>query len=206
MIIGLTGGPGAGKTLVADFLRENGAIVLSGDDAGREAVERVPSVLRRLVAVFGKSILKADGALDRKRLGQIVFADPPARWQLNEIVHPTLLRILKASLIRLRKSKSNRLVVIDAALILEWGIADWCDCILVITAKRDLRVRRMISDGLTRQEALGRIRSQMPDRQKAALADYVIENNGSRAALRKRVTAFLELLQRTGNSPGKKRS
>src|SRR4030067_1554692 len=128
VIIGLTGGPGTGKSLAAKFLRNKGAVVLSGDEAGKRAVE-TRSVRDKLVKAFGREILKSDGGLDRRKLGRIVFGDPDELEKLNDIVHPGLLRILKADLEE-QKRKRVRLVVIDAALIFEWMIANWCDYIL----------------------------------------------------------------------------
>ena len=192
VIIGLTGGPGTGKSLAAKFLRNKGAVVLSGDEAGKRAVE-TRSVRDKLVKAFGREILKRDGGLDRRKLGRIVFGDPDELEKLNDIVHPGLLRILKADLEE-QKRKRVRLVVIDAALIFEWMIANWCDYILVVTARRDIRMERLIKSGLTRKEAIDRINSQIPDRDKAALADYVIENNGTKAEFRRKVDEFVNLI------------
>ncbi len=197
-IIGLTGAPGAGKSLAAEYLREQGAIILSGDDAGRKVVKDIPVILRRLVNAFGKSILKNDGSLDRKLLGRMVFSDLAAREKLNGIIHPHLLKTLKTWIEQRRSRSPKRLIVVDAALIFEWGIANWFDYILVVTAGRDLRIKRMMGSGLTRKEAADRISSQIPQRTKAALADYVIENNGSKSILKKKVSEFLDLLKHTG--------
>jgi dephospho-CoA kinase len=192
LVIGLTGGPGTGKSLAAKFMQEKGAVILSGDEAGKRAVETRP-VLNQLVRTFGRKILKRDGDLDRRKLGQIVFGDPDELEKLNDIVHPRLLRILKAD-IRERKRQGAPLIVVDAALIFEWGIANWCNYILVVTARRAIRMERLIKSGLTRKEAIDRINSQIPDRDKVALADYVIENKGTKADLRRKVDEFLKLI------------
>ncbi len=201
-IIGLTGGPGTGKSLVAEYLEERGAIILSGDDAGREVVGGIPIVKKRLVNAFGDSILRDDGSLDRRLLGRMVFADPAARGKLNRIVHPHLLKILKTWIKKRRMRSSKKLIVVDAALIFEWGIADWFDYILVVSATRDQRLKRMINSGLSKKEAAARISSQIPQRTKVALADHVIENNGSKSTLRKKVNEFLDLLQRAEQESG----
>lgn len=195
-IIGLTGAPGAGKSLVAEYLREKGAVILSGDDAGRKVVKDFPAILRRLVNTFGESILNKDGSLNRRLLGRMVFSDPAAREKLNGIIHPHLLKILKTWIDQRRSRPPKRLIVVDAALIFEWGIANWFDYLLVVTARRELRIRRMMSSGLSKKEAADRISSQIPQRTKAALADYVIENNGSKSILRKKAGEFLDLLKR----------
>jgi dephospho-CoA kinase len=189
-VIGLTGGPGTGKSLAARYLADKGAIILSGDEAGKRAVEEYPVVLRNLEKSFGNAILNSDGTLNRRMLGRLAFSNPEAHQKLNEIVHPGLLKILKSDL---KKTKS-KLIVIDAALIFEWGIADWCNYILVVTARRDIRLKRLKSQGLSRREAEDRINSQIPDRDKAALADYVIENNGTKTSLKINIHKFLQLL------------
>ena len=195
-IIGLTGVPGAGKTAAAEYLQERGTLLLSGDRIGREVVEDNPALLRRLVRTLGKSILKEDGIMDRERVGRMVFADPATLAELNAIIHPPLLRALKTKMKAAGKKHPKRLIVVDAALIFEWGIADWFDYILVITARRDLRLKRLVRSGLTLRRASLRIGSQIPQRIKAALADYVIENNGSKADLRKKLDEFLVILKR----------
>jgi dephospho-CoA kinase len=192
IVIGLTGGPGTGKSLAAEFMRDKGAIVLSGDEAGRRTVE-IRSILRRLVKTFGKGMLDKNGKLDRKKLGRIVFSDFDKLEKLNEIVHPRLLRILKADIFK-HKRKGIPLIVVDAALIFEWGIANWVNFIVVVTARREIRIARMMKSGLTRKEASDRINSQIPDSEKAALADYVIENSGTKAGLRRKVQEFLQVL------------
>jgi dephospho-CoA kinase len=195
-IIGLTGAPGAGKTLAAEYLRGRGAVVFSGDKTGREVIEKNPVLLNRLVRALGKSVVKEDGTMDRERVGRMVFGNPEALARLNAIIHPPLLRALKKKLKEARKKAPQRLVVVDAALIFEWGIADWFDYVLVITARRDLRLKRLVRSGLSLRQASQRIGSQIPQRTKAALADYVIENNGDRAGLKRKLDEFLGILRR----------
>jgi len=195
ILIGLTGAPGAGKSLAAEYLRRKGAAVISGDDTGREVIETYPAALKKLIETFGKGILNPDGSLDRKFLGRIVFADSGELKKLNRIVHPYLLKLLKSKINRCRKSVSRRLVVVDAALIFEWGIESWFDSILVITANRANRIKRLMITGLTRREAENRIRSQIPQSKKAVRADFVIENNGDKIALRNKVYGFLKKIK-----------
>ena len=195
IVVGLTGGPGSGKTSVAEILKENGAIILSGDEIGRRIADKNQATLNKLVKVFGKQILGQGRKLNRRTLGKIVFANSQALYRLNEIIHPPLLRMLKTELTKHLRRRSNKIIVIDAALIFEWGIADWCNFILVVTADREIRVRRMIKSGLTRKEAEDRIASQLPERDKVALADYVVHNNGTKAALRHATLEFLKILK-----------
>ena len=194
MILGLSGGPGTGKSLAAEYLRKQGAVIISGDEAGRRAVEEYPGVLKKLVKTFGNGILSYDGSLNRKQVGRIVFSNNGALEALNATVHPQLLKILKSD-IRKFNGHKKRLIVLDAALIYEWGIANWCDYILVVTAGRELRIKRLTQRGLTRSEAKNRIASQIPDREKRKLADFVIENNGTKKLLEKRIMKFMTDLE-----------
>ncbi len=193
--IGLTGAPGAGKSLAAEYLRAKGAVIISGDEAGRQVIRRYPSTLRKLTRVFGDSIQTDDGILDRRKLGRLVFGDPLAMKKLNAIIHPNLLRILKSEIKKTKSRKKRGLVVVDAALIFEWGIEKWFDTILVITAMRETRIQRLLDSGLTRKEAVSRIGSQIHQRRKAAMADYVIENNGNRSQLKRGINRFLKSLE-----------
>ncbi len=192
ILIGLTGVPGAGKSLAADYLRRKGAVIISGDDTGREVLETFPKLPESLVKAFGKGILNPDGSLDRKCLGRIVFADSGKLKKLNSIIHPHLLKLLKFKINKYRKSVSGKLIVVDAALIFEWGIESWFDHILVVTANRANRIRRLTGSGLSRREAENRIGSQIPQGKKAAKADFVIENNGGKIALRNKVYGLLK--------------
>lgn len=194
MLIGLTGGAGSGKSTVAEYLRQRGAIILSGDEAGKRAVDESVRVRRQIREAFGDSVFNADGSLRRRDLGYIVFSRPEQMQKLNAIVHPPLLRILKTEIGK--KKRGRKLIVVDAALIFEWGIADWFDYILVVTARRNDRIQRMTASGLTRREAEMRIRAQIPDRDKVALADYVIRNDGTKSGLWKQVERFLAILRK----------
>lgn len=195
MIVGLTGGPGAGKSQAAEYLRAKGAVIISGDEAGRQVIRRYPSTAKKLTRVFGSSILADDGILDRRKLGRLVFGDPRAIKKLNAIIHPNLLRILKSEIKKAKSRKKRGLVIVDAALIYEWGIEKWFDTILVITAMREIRIQRLSDSGLTRKEAVARIGSQIPQQRKAAMADYVIQNDSGRSQLKREITRFLKNLE-----------
>jgi dephospho-CoA kinase len=193
ILIGLTGGPGTGKSLAAEYLKRQGAVIISGDDTGREVLEVYPAVLKKLVRSFGDDILESNGILNRRALGRIVFGDPKALKKLNDIIHPHLLKSLKAKIDQHRKS--GKLVVVDAALIFEWGIERWFDYILVVTSKRTNRIERLMYSGLTRKEVEGRIRSQIPQSDKAKRADFIIANNSSKTVLRGKVNSLLKTIK-----------
>lgn len=194
MILGLTGGPGTGKTLAAKYLEEKGAVIVSGDQAGKKVLDKYPSTLKKLTNVFGPSILRTDGSLDRRKLGRLVFRDKRAMRKLNSIVHPHLLKILRSRIRELKQRGRRKMIVVDAALIFEWGIEDWFDHILVITSRRDNRIQRMVAAGLTKREASYRIASQIPQYIKASRADTVIRNNGTRRELKSRISGLFNTL------------
>lgn len=191
-LIGLTGGPGAGKSLAAHYLQLKGATIISGDDTGREVVDSYPVVLKRLVKEFGKTILNPDGTLNRKKTGQIAFGNQEALKKLNSIVHPSLLKLLKSKIEKSKNKSPRKVVVVDAALIYEWKIEGWFDSVLVITAKREIRVKRLMSLGMSKSEAILRIGSQLPQREKAKRADHIIQNNENKIALRNKIYSFLK--------------
>ena len=194
LLIGITGGIASGKTEVAKAFRKKGAIVLSGDEIGRKVVENNKSILKKLVKAFGQNIVRDDGTLNRHRLGEIAFSSARGRDKLNRIVHPHLLRELRGR-IRDLKRKRKQVVVVDAALIVEWGLEEELDCLVFVQSKREDKIRRLQRfKGYSRKEALDRIRSQLPETTKKRKADFVIRNNGSLAELRKRADKVWEAI------------
>lgn len=193
-LFGLTGGIASGKSVVAARLRARGVPVIDADKLAREAVLPGTEALNRIVKTFGEDILLGDGSLDRKKLGQIVFADEEKRKALNAIVHPAV------SMLTFTRSKELRdegeaLVAYEAALIVENGLADAFRPLLVVAAPDDVQIARMIRrDGITEDEAKARLRAQMPLAEKIAKADYVIENTGSIADVERRTDDVLATL------------
>lgn len=187
MIVGVTGGIGAGKSRVCDVFARNGAYVIEADEVGREAVED-PAVLRALAETFGRDILDENGLLVRRKLGRRAFASIEARDRLNVIVWPTLVEKLKDRARSALAEHPERPVVIDAALILEWGDRrELCDTLVVVTAPETDRVRRaMERKGLSAAEVRERIACQLPESVKVEAADFVIENDVSAAELETR--------------------
>ena len=190
MIVGLTGGIGAGKSRVCDVFAREGAWVIEADEVGRRAVE-APAVLRALVETFGGDIVDDNGRLVRRELGRRAFGSAEARDRLNAIVWPRLVRMLREDSRRALAESPDRPVVIDAALFLEWGDhRALCDVLVVVTAPDALRIQRaMERKGLTETEVRDRMASQLPEARKVNAADYVIENKGSVAELETRALA-----------------
>jgi dephospho-CoA kinase len=195
LAIGLTGGPGVGKSEVAKILAEYGAVIISADKIGHDLLVKNKIVKLKLIQLLGDQIL-IDGKLNRPAIGKIVFNNPDTMRSFNEVMHPPLLKSLKNELRNKIMRGTNRLIVVDAALIFEWGIANWFDLLLVVTASRDIRTKRMCNTGLNGNQAAKRIGSQIPQRVKLSLADYVIENNANRSILKRKVNIFIKAIEK----------
>jgi len=183
MVLGLTGNIASGKSLVARLLAVRGAEVLSADALAREVVAPGSAVLLQLVQQFGDQILDAQQALDRGALAERVFADPQALAALNRLTHPAIARLADERLAALRAA-NIKLIVYEAPLLFEAAAEKRVDQVLVVTIDPVIQLQRLMArDGFGRDDALRRIGSQMPQEQKAARADYLIDNSGSLADL-----------------------
>lgn len=185
MLIGLTGGIGAGKSAVASRLRELGALVVDADAVARDVVAAGTSGLAAVVAEFGTTVLAADATLDRAALSALVFADADARARLNAIVHPLVAR-RSAELVA--AAPPDVVVVHDVPLLVENGLAPGYELVVVVEADETARVRRLRADrGMSQQEIQGRMSAQATDAQRRAVADVVLDNSGSLAELHLKV-------------------
>ena len=199
-VIGVTGAPGAGKSTLAAIFADLGAQVVDADTIGRSVVETDPVLLRQLTDAFGPDIFAPDGSLDRSALGRRAFASAEATRRLNTIVHPPLLQRVQQELERTRNTPT-RAVILDAALILEWGARDLVDALVVITAPEASRLaRQMGARDLSEAEVRERTAAQWPQERKAAVADYVIPNDGSPDELRSHALAVWQAI--VGEDPG----
>ncbi|MCJ7507483.1 MAG: dephospho-CoA kinase [candidate division Zixibacteria bacterium] len=184
-LVGITGGIASGKTEVAKVFKKLGARVISGDKLGQEVVKKNKLVLRRLVQVFSKSILNKNGNLNRKRLGELAFFSKSNIRKLNSIVHPHLLSSLKRQIKKLERSKD--VVVVDAALIVEWGIQKQFDFLILVDSKRGNQLKRFCSSRkYSSNTAREIIRCQLPKKSKRRYADLVIDNNGNLKQLKEK--------------------
>ncbi len=188
-LIGVTGGIACGKTEVCKVFQKKGATVLSGDQIGKEMVEKNKKVLKELVHTFGEKILNKDGNLNRRKLGRITFATKESKHKLNQIIHPYLLRNLMKRIESLRKKDKEAVVVIDAALIVEWGLEKELDYLIFVESKREDKIKRLQKlKGYSKKEAMDRIKSQLPEITKKRKADFVIRNDKGLAELRERAS------------------
>ncbi len=186
-VVGLTGGIASGKSIVSGMLADLGAKIIDLDQIAREVVEPNKPAWQEIIDYFGKKILLSDRTIDRKKLGEIVFANSKARDMLNEITHTRIVRELFKLIEKYRREKED-LVVVDAALLFETKMDGWLKPVIVVNASKKEQIKRLRErDGYNREQALKRIQAQIPLKEKIKLADYVIDNSGSREDIRKQV-------------------
>jgi len=198
-VVGLTGGIGTGKSTVARGLAALGAVVIDADAIVHELQAPGTPLVARIAEAFGSELVGPDGALDRERLGQLVFKDPAARKRLGELVHPAvgaeMVRRLEAA-----RQAGAALVVLDIPLLLEGRsqraadpgrartASDLVSEVIVVYARETQQIERQVArDGATPEHAAERVRSQLPIEEKRGLADHVIDNSGSLADTERQV-------------------
>lgn len=192
MRVALTGGIASGKSTVADMLAGHGAVIIDADLIAREVVEPGSEGIAKVVECFGEGILADDGTLDRARLGSIVFRDDAARADLNAIVHPLVRR--RAEQLE-AEAPEDALVVQVIPLLVEAGIVDGFDEVIVVDVPEEVQLRRLMArNGFTEGEAWDRIRSQASRAQRLAVATHVIDNAGSAAGTHSQVAALWQHL------------
>jgi dephospho-CoA kinase len=197
-VIGLIGGIGSGKSRVSALLAERGARVLSGDEAGHEAL-RQPEVRARVVERWGPGVLDAQGEVDRRRLAGRVFGEPAERRALEAMVWPWIGRRLREQVAAARADPGVKFVLLDAAVLLEAGWNDVCDWLVYVHAPRAVRVRRLAGQrGWSAKEVEAREQAQLSLTDKARRADFALDNSGPPEALARQVD---DLLPRWGLSP-----
>jgi len=186
-VIGLTGGIGSGKSTVSQFLAELGAVIVDADRVGHEAFKPDTDVWREVVAAFGRQILTTNGDIDREKLGETVFANPESLLWLNQITHPRIYEMVKARLEEYRRQGVS-VVVLEAPLLIEAGWSSLVDEVWVTVAPESTVLRRLKERaGLSEQQSLARIHSQLPSEERLKHADVVINNDGDLDELRVKV-------------------
>ena len=190
--VGLTGGIGSGKSEVARLLAARGAVVVDSDALAREVVAPGTPGLAAVVEAFGTGVLGPDGALDRARLAEVVFADPAARERLNAIVHPL---VGAAAAARAAAAPTDAVVVHDVPLLVEAGMTAVFDVVVVVDASPEVRLHRLTRGrGMSRADAEARMAAQATREQRLAAADHVVPNDGTLAELEERVGALWRVL------------
>ena len=189
-LIGLTGGIASGKSLVSTRLAELGATIVDADVLAREVVEPGTDGLAQIARHFGPEVLLADGTLNRPALGAIIFADPEQRETLNSITHPAVWRRARELF---DQAAADEVVVYDVPLLVEGAKGRQLDfdLIVVVDASAETRLQRLVQlRGMTREEAGHRLNSQASDAERLAVADVVIDNNGTVEATKSQVDAL----------------
>jgi dephospho-CoA kinase len=194
LVVGLTGILGCGKSTASKILGECGAAIVDMDEAGRWVVENDASVRENIRATFGDSVFDQDGQLLRKKLGRIVFSSKTQLNKLNAIVHPAMLNRVRFLINKEKKSASSHYIIVDAALIYELNFDRECDITVCLTAPLEICLQRAESKGLTKEQALDRIHSQLPQEEKAARSGYVIHNDSTLKDFQKRLKELHEWL------------
>ncbi len=192
-IIGLTGQTGAGKSTVAAWLRAHGTVCIDADRVSRAVVEPGTAALKEVTAAFGKEMLSADGTLNRRALGSLVFADEAKRKQLESILFPHIIADIRRQLEKAEKNGAA-VAVLDAPTLFESGLDKICTRTVGVVADENRRYERIVSrDGLTADAAKARMNAQKSEAFFCTHCDEIIENNGDREALEKRIREVFDL-------------
>ncbi|MCM0582854.1 dephospho-CoA kinase [Weissella diestrammenae] len=193
--LGLTGGIATGKSTIANYLRQKGILVIDADQVARDVVAQGMPALQEIVQKFGADVLMADGTLDRKKLGEIVFNDANRLAELNQIIHPRVHQMMQE---KAKKAEMNgaQLIVFEVPLLFETHNALNASPVIVVTTPIDTQIKRlMLRDGLSRIDAQKRLDAQMPMQEKMALADYVIDNGQTVSETYQRIDEILHELE-----------
>ena len=182
-VIALTGGIGCGKSLVAQYFAELGALVIDADQLARAAIERGSDGFDEVVTFFGDSILK-DGNIDRRALGEIVFKDPKAKAKLEGIIHPIVRREFEEAVASL---KGDQVLVYEIPLLYETNAHERFDLVITVESGMENRIARLRNRGMHISEIEGRIAAQATREQRIEIADFLIENDGSEDELLRQV-------------------
>jgi len=194
--VGLTGGIACGKTVVRRRIEERGIPTLDADAVVHRLLQSGTDVTREIAEIFGDAVIAPDGSVDRKALAAIVFNDEQARRNLNAVVHPAVWREIER-FFEQREKASDPVAVVDAALMIETGSFRRYDRVVVVHCLRELQLERLMArDGLSREDALRRIRSQMPIEEKRPFADFLVDTSGSIEETLKQADELASQLQR----------
>jgi dephospho-coA kinase len=191
LIIGITGSIACGKSLVSNYLQEKGYTIIDADKIGHMALEN-DEVKKQLVNKFGKSILK-DNEVNRVTLGKLVFENNENLKELNNIIHPQIRKNISE---QIQVHKNEKLVFVDVPLLFEAKFDDLVEKIIVVSLDEKIQLERLMNrNSLSKEEALQRIKSQIPVREKEKLGDYVVDNSFTQENTYNQVDRILEKLK-----------
>ena len=196
LVIGLTGGVASGKTLVTDYLERKGIPVIDADRIAREVVRAGEPAYREVIRAFGPGILERDGALNRKKLGALVFDSPDKRKRLEAMIHPRVYETAWQEIRRIQALDPGALIIFSVPLLFETGHDKEVDKTVLVYADEPTQVRRLMQrNGLTEPEARKRVSAQMSIEAKSKASDYVIRNMGTVEETYRQVDAILSELR-----------
>jgi len=207
VVVGLTGGLGAGKTTIAGLFQDCGAKVIDADQLARDVVKPGKPAWKEIKKQFGNGVFHSDKTLNRQALAQVVFPNPLKLKILQNIIHPRVAREQATRTKVIAKAFPQAVIIYDAALLIEAGAHRRMDHVIVVKADRSTQISRVCNrDELTKTEALRRIRQQMPLRQKLQYADAVLDGTWPRPRLRVAVESLYRTYQKEARQQGPKRS
>jgi len=184
-LIGITGQIGSGKSTAASVLAKMGAAVVDADQIGRTVVEQNPALVKQIAKVFGNDVLTKSRKLDRKRVAEIAFSSKSNKFRLDKLVHPFLLKELKRQVKKL--SRSHDVIVIDAALLLDWSLDRVVDTVLVINASQNKRLARLKKRGISTVDVKARQKHQLSFKEFQRRSDKILMNNSTKLEFEKEV-------------------
>ncbi|KAF4611906.1 hypothetical protein D9613_004403 [Agrocybe pediades] len=196
LVVGLTGGIATGKSTVSSLLKASHIPIVDADIIARQVVEPGTPALAKIKRTFGDEVLLPDGTLDRKKLGSIIFNDEAKRKQLNAIVHPAVRRAMFWQVLGYWV-RGHKYCIMDVPLLIEGGLWKFVGLVVVVYCSEDIQLQRLMQrDGSTKEEAMSRLKSQIPISEKVSYADIVIDNSGSRQELEKSIDDLVRKLQK----------
>ena len=192
--VGLTGSIGCGKSSLSNILKKYDIPIIDADIKGREIYEN-KELLRDIEKNFGSLVINKDGTLNRKNLGKIVFNDDYKLEKLNSLTHPVIQNMIKDDLNKYEKF-GKKIAVVDAALLIEAGFMNMLDTLVVVTCSEEVQLQRVVlRDNCSEEDAMGRIKSQMPQDEKVKYAEFVVDNSGTIEHLEKEAEKLINSLK-----------
>ena len=201
--IGLTGGIASGKSTVASRWRTSGAVVIDTDELAHQTLARGTPTYAAIVKTFGKDILNADQTINRRVLGEIVFADEQKRLALNQIVHPQVAKMWQESLARLERGGQTEVAVAMIPLLYEVGVEAEFDCVVAVGCSEQTQRARLTANGFSEAQARARMQAQWLVQKKVDRADFVIWNDGSREVLDQQAAIIWATIKESHHAPNK---
>lgn len=190
-VIGIGGNIGSGKTTLAKIFQKFGAKIIDADKIGWSLLKKSSKEHHKIIRSFGKSILDKNQNINRKKLGEIVFADSKRLQMLNRIIHPSLLTKIRREI-----NRQKGVVVLDAALLFNWGLEKEMDASVLVSTTKRLKIERANQTGMTKATAEARISKQLSENIMAKRADFVIKNNGTQEDLRNKAEELWQLFNK----------